>query len=65
MINDLPYQVTNNQPDFTKTSKWFKQAYAAIYKAGGDPSGVLDKFPEDLLDTLVRNGVHLTCEKNL
>jgi hypothetical protein len=63
MINGLPYQpaqVKNNQPDFTKTSQWFKQTYAASYKAGGDPPGVLDKFPEELLDTLVRNGIYLT-----
>ena len=73
MINDLPYQpnydlpyqptqIKNavNQPDFTKTSQWFKQAYAAIHKAGGDPSTLLEKFPDDLLDTLVRNGIYLT-----
>lgn len=40
--------------------KWYNSAYKAIEEAGGYAPGVIDRMPLDLIETLVRNGIHLT-----
>jgi calcineurin-like phosphoesterase len=48
---DLPYNV--------KCARWYKSAYASITKAGGVPDSVIGKIPEGVLDTLIKNDLHL------
>lgn len=39
--------------------KWYNSAYKAIEEAGGYAPGVIDKMPLELIEILVRNGIHL------
>ena len=39
--------------------KWYNRAYKAIGDAGGYPYGVIQSFPNELIETLIRNGIHL------
>lgn len=41
-----------------KTVDWIRQADRMIIKAGGHPH-LIGKFPDDLLETLVRNDLYL------
>ena len=43
-----------------KVSEWFKQTYREIYRAGGHPPTVIDKFPAELIDILTRNNLMIT-----
>ena len=46
-----------------KTMKWMKSTMRAIHEARGSPD-VLDKFPEDLIDTMIRNNLHVIYNKD-
>ena len=46
-----------------KYVEWFKTTYEAIQNAGGNPTLVIDKFPVELIDTMVRNGLYIEFRK--
>lgn len=50
--------------DFKKIMKWYTQADVQIRKAGGYPEGVLAMFPENLLETLIRNDIYIVYKEN-
>ena len=62
------YNVTTSEDndDFLlrqKIKHWNSIAREAIKKSGGEPSAVLEKFPHNLLETLIRNDIFLTSGK--
>ncbi len=44
--------------------KWTRTAAKAIQDAGGNVDAVLAKFPDELLNTLIRNSIHLTYKRD-
>ena len=53
----------NDIPNIVQSKNWFKSAYAAITKAGGDPQSVLDRIPDSVIDTLMKNNLYLEYRK--
>lgn len=45
-----------------KTIEWTFKSSAAIHAAGGDIKHVLEKFPPELLNILIRNNIILRYE---
>ena len=54
----VEYEVVDETPS-QKTAKWFKEAYKAIYKVGGAPHLLIDKFDDELLTILINNRIYL------
>jgi len=43
-----------------KTIRWMRQADTAIGEAHGNPKYLINMFPEQLLEHLIRNNIYLT-----
>ena len=46
-----------------KAVRWAAKACAAIQDAGGSVNSVLERFPDELIMTMVRNGIQLKHER--
>lgn len=49
--------------DIAAYSEWFKKTYRSVIAAGGDPESFIDRLPPDLIDTMIRNNLHIEYKK--
>lgn len=45
--------------DIDKTARWMRQAFSETLKSGGQPSAIVDKLPNDVLESMIRNNIYL------
>jgi len=48
----------------SKTVRWMRHTMKAIHKCGGHPD-FIDKFPEDLMEDMIRNDLHVIHKKDV
>ncbi|MDB4378651.1 hypothetical protein N9Z41_02655 [bacterium] len=42
-----------------KIEAWYRAAYDAFWKAGGNPDPIVESMPLELIITMARNNIHL------
>lgn len=59
--NMSPHQSENEL--IIKAVRWATKTATAIQDAGGSVDSVLERFPDELVTTMVRNGLHIKHER--
>lgn len=59
--------MTNQEQDLLiiKAIRWTAKSAASIQNAGGAVETLLDKFPDDLLVTMLRNSLEITHNRKI
>jgi len=61
--NDTSKEPKVTMAPMSKTLRWMKHTMLEIHKCGGSPD-VIDKFPEDLMNTMIRNNLYVVYKKD-
>lgn len=51
--------VPEKSTPYADAIKWYNAAHETITAAGGHAPSIIDKFPDELLETLIRNHIYL------